>query len=372
MEYPEGFSGFSTASGIKRSGKKDVAVIFSEKEAACAAVYTSNKVKGAPLIVTKRHLENGKAKAIIVNSGIANVAADGIKDAEEMCSLCAEKLGIAKEDVLVASTGKIGVKLPMHKIKDAISRIKLGDDDISEAILTTDKKRKVEEAKVGEARILAFAKGSGMIHPNMATMLAFILTDAEIEHGTLNKMLKKAVDDSFNMITVDNDMSTSDMVIVMANGAKGKVDEDQFFNALNRICVSLAKKIAGDGEGATKLLEVKAKARSKDDARKIAKAVAGSSLLKAGMFGNDSNWGRVIAAAGYSGADLDPDKISIRMQGIEVAKGGKGTKFDKEGLREKLKADVVIEIYAGGDEEATAYGCDLSYDYVKINAEYET
>src|SRR3989338_7868561 len=291
---PKGFKAVGRSIGIKKSGA-DLAVIFSEVLADATAVYTSNKVKGAPLIVTKKHLKDGKAQAIVINSGISNVCTGkkGIKDAEETAKLAAEELGIDANNVIVASTGLIGAFLPMGIITKGIKGIrnKLSiSPDAATAIMTTDKAKKEIAVKADNFVIGAIAKGSGMIHPNMATMLCFITTDAKIPSKKLAAFLKNSVDKSFNMINVDMDQSTSDMAVIMANGLAGKTDEKKFQNALDYVCIELAKKIAKDGEGATKLVEVNVKnAASEEDAKKIAKSVVSSNLVKCAIFGNDPN-----------------------------------------------------------------------------------
>ncbi len=374
--------------GIKALGKyigikpknKDFAVIFSEKLANVAAVYTKNKVKGAPLYVTQEHLKTGKAQAIVVNSGIANVCTGkrGIDDAKLMCKLVSKELGVKENDVLVASTGMIGTYLPMDKIKKGVKGIKkeLGKKShVAKAILTTDKMKKEVVVKVGDVTIGAIAKGSGMIHPNMATMLGFICTDAEFTAGKLKQMLVKAVNKSFNMISVDMDTSTSDMVVLMANGIKGKVNEKAFQKALDFICVELAKKIAVDGEGATKLIECTVKnSATEEDAKKIAKSVITSNLVKCMFFGKDPNWGRIMCAIGYAGVEIKPENIDILINGIAIVSKGHGLKNKKKKIKKtmnKKQSTITIELHQG-KAEATAYGCDLTTEYVKLNAHYTT
>ena len=364
--------------GIKPK-KKDFAVIFSEKLANVAAVYTKNKVKGAPLYVTKEHLKNGKAQAIVVNSGIANVCTGkkGINDAKLMCKLVSKELGVKENDVLVASTGLIGAYLPMDKIKKGVKGIKkeLGKNgSVVKAIMTTDTIQKQIAVKVGNVTIGAIAKGSGMIHPDMATMLSFICTDAEFSAGKLKTMLVKAVNKSFNMISVDMDTSTSDMVVLMANGLKGKVDENAFQKALDFICIEMAKKIAVDGEGATKLIDCTVKnALSYEDAKKIAKSVITSNLIKCMFFGKDANWGRIMCAVGYAAVDIKPEKIDVFINGIKIVSKGKGLKNKKKIKKTLNKKEVFVLMNLNqGKAGATAYGCDLTTDYVKLNAHYTT
>ncbi|MBW2975420.1 bifunctional glutamate N-acetyltransferase/amino-acid acetyltransferase ArgJ [Candidatus Woesearchaeota archaeon] len=365
--------------GIKKKGH-DLGIIFSEKPANAAAVYTKNQVKGAPLYVTEEHLKDGKAQAIIINSGIANVCTGekGIDDAKLTCKLVSEELGIKENDVLAASTGVIGKHLPMDKITKGIKGIKKElkkESHIAKAIMTTDRIEKKIAIKIGNITIGAVAKGSGMIHPNMATMLCFICTDAAFSPDKLKEMLVKSVNKSFNMISVDMDTSTSDMVILMANGMKGEADEEEFQKALDLICTELAKKIAADGEGATKLLECIARnALTEEDAVKVAKSVITSNLVKCMFFGNDPNWGRIMGAAGYAGADIDPQKTDVFIGGIKVVSKGKGIKTNTEKLLKKMKGkhiEIIIDLNTG-KQEARAYGCDLTTDYVRMNAHYST
>lgn len=375
----EGFLGLGKCIGIKK-GKKDFAVIFSDKVCSAAAVYTKNNVKGAPVYVNKEHLKTGKAQAIVINSGIANVATGkkGIADAKKTCELAARELGIKPNRVLVASTGIIGKKLPMDLMAKGIKGMKSQLSKLNQAaqaILTTDTVKKEIAVKEGGFTIGAIAKGSGMIHPNMATMLCFITTDADLTPGELHKCLINSVNDSFNMVSVDMDTSTSDMVIVMSNNKK-KANVAAFQKALNHVCTEMAKKIATDGEGATKLVEVLVKnAKTKIDARKMAKAVICSNLVKCAMYGNDPNWGRIISAVGNSGGYFVENKIDIYLQGKKIVSGGVEVKsFDAKAISKSLKADevkVVIDAHLG-KENATAYGCDMSYDYVTINADYHT
>ncbi len=378
---PAGFYSLGENIGIKKS-KKDFCVIFTEKPANAAGVFTKNDVKGAPVIVSSRKIRSGKAQAIVVNSGIANVCTGrrGIRDAEETTRLVARELGVEERLVLVASTGLIGAFLPMGKIREGVKGIKkrLGRDSITaaEAIMTTDLLKKHVAVRVGKATIGAMAKGSGMINPNMATMLAFITTDADIPAPKLRQMLKASVDKSFNMVTVDNDTSTSDSVFMLANGfAKGKVDYGQFWKALDYVCLELAKMVAMDGEGATKLVEVAVKnAASEKQARLVAKTVVGSNLVKSAMFGNDPNWGRIVCAAGYSKASVKPEKMSVFIGSKKIVSRGIGTKFNEKeisGLLKKKLVKITIDL-GSGKKSATAYGCDLTYDYVKINADYST
>lgn len=389
---PKGFVAAGVHAGIKRQ-KKDIALVFSERPCSAAATFTTNRVKAAPLLVTKEHVEGGPVRAIVVNSGNANACTgeQGLADARRMAAVCAEKLGIRPEEVVVASTGVIGVLLPMDKIEAGIAQAAAalsvsGAHDAALGIMTTDTRPK-EVAVVCECdgvqfRIGAMAKGSGMIHPNMATMLAFITTDAAVEREFLQERLKAAVDVSFNMITVDGDTSTNDMAVVLANGAApgaaikpGTPIAEVFSEALTRVCIELAKMIAADGEGATKLIEVRVKgAKSNRDARLAVKAVAGSSLVKTAVYGEDANWGRILCAVGYSGADFDPEKTTVYLGGVKVFEHGMGVPFDEQEAKSVLAAEeVAILIDLGeGEGEATGWTCDLTYDYVKINASYRT
>ena len=390
-----------TANGIhcgirKNKTKKDLSLIFSEKSASAAAVYTTNLVKGAPLIVTKKHLENGKAQAVICNSGNANTCnANGIEIAEQMSDFLSSELKISNNDVIVASTGVIGQPLDIDPIKNGIpSLVKgLGDNkslEAAEGIMTTD--TKVKEIAVSftvngkECKIGGIAKGSGMIHPNMATMLVFITTDCAISPEMLQKALSSDIKNTFNMVSVDGDTSTNDMVTVLANGmaeneeitADGG-DFDVFMKALNTVTVHLCRCIAGDGEGATKLIEgAVTGAKTEELAKTVAKSVICSSLTKAAMFGADANWGRVLCAIGYSGADVDVNKIDVSFKSakgeIPVCKDGAGIEFSEEIAKEILLQDE-IEIKVAlndGEFSSTAWGCDLTYDYVKINGDYRT
>ena len=377
---PKGFKALGKGIGIKKSGNPDFAVIFSEVLADAAAVYTSNKVKGAPLAVTKKHLSNGKAQAIVVNSGVSNVCTGkkGIKDAEDMAKLVGNELGINPKDVVVASTGLIGAYLPMETIKNGIKGIKNElsvSSNAKKAILTTDLVEKEIAVKADNFTIGAIAKGSGMVHPNMATMLCFITTDAEILSKKLSAMLKNSVNKSFNMISVDMDTSTSDMVAILANGMAGKADERKFQDALDFVCIELAKKIAKDGEGATKLIEVNAKnAKTEEDAKKIAKSVISSNLVKCAVFGKDVNWGRIMSAMGNSNAAFNENKVDICFDDKKVVENGKVANYDVKKIKKTMDKDnlkITIDL-KNGKGNATAYGCDMSYNYIKINAEYTT
>ncbi len=393
-------SGF-TANGIhcgirKNHTKKDLALIMSSVKANAAAVYTTNLVKGAPLTVTKAHIADGTAQAVICNSGNANTCnADGIAVAEQMALLVANQLHIAAEDVIVASTGVIGKPLDITPIAEGLPALAAGlspegGKAAAESIMTTDTvlKEVAVEFEVGGkvCHIGGIAKGSGMIHPNMATMLVFITTDCAIATPMLQKALSGDIANTFNMISVDGDTSTNDMVTVLANGLAGNepitcegADFTAFMQALNTVTISLCRMIAGDGEGATKLLECHVTgAADVATAKTVAKSVICSSLLKAAMFGADANWGRVLCAIGYSGADVDVNKVDVSFRSaagtVTVCQMGAGVEFSEE-IAKKVLLEKEIEILVGlnsGTEKATAWGCDLTYDYVKINGDYRT
>ena len=393
----KGFLASGIHCGIRKNRtKRDLALIYSEAPASAAAVYTTNLVKGAPLTVTKSNIENGMARAIICNSGNANTCnANGIEIATETCALLGESLGIDSKDVVVASTGVIGQPLDITPIKEGIPKLKntLNDNGsaaAAEAIMTTDtiaKEIAVEFTLSGKTcRIGGIAKGSGMIHPNMATMLVFITTDAAISPEMLQKALSGDIKNTFNMISIDGDTSTNDMVAVLANGLADNPiitseNEDfyEFMKALNTVTVALCRMIAGDGEGATKLLECKVSgADSEITAKTVAKSVICSSLLKAAMFGADANWGRVLCAIGYSGANVDVTRVDVSFKSnageIAVCKNGAGIEFSEE-IAKQILLEKEIEIIVGlgdGSFSATAWGCDLTYDYVKINGDYRT
>jgi len=393
----KGYKANGVHCGIRKNpGKKDLALIVSEKIANVAAVYTTNLVKGAPLTVTKNHIADGKAQAVICNSGNANTCNfDGIEIAEKMCKLTADAVNISEKDVVIASTGVIGQRLDltpiaagMKPLADGISEV--GHIDAAEAIMTTDtiSKEVAVEFTVGgkTCRIGGMAKGSGMIHPNMATMLVFVTTDCNISAQMLQKALSADIEESFNMVSVDGDTSTNDMVSVMANGMAGNQEivadgEDftAFCQALAAVTQYLCREIAKDGEGATKLLECKVDgAKDKATAKVVAKSVICSSLVKAAMFGSDANWGRILCAIGYSGADVDVNKVEVSFRSakgeILVCKNGAGVEFSEEKAKEILlekEIEMLVSLHDGA-EKATAWGCDLTYDYVKINGDYRT
>ena len=392
----KGFKANGVHCGIRKNRtKRDLALIVSEKRASAAGVYTTNLVKGAPNVVTKENISDGYAIAAICNSGNANTCnANGIEIAKEMCSLTANALGVDAKDIIVASTGVIGQPLDITPIKNGIpelvSSLCLDGKLAAEGIMTTD--TKLKEVAVSftlggkECKMGGIAKGSGMIHPNMATMLVFITTDAAISPEMLQKALSADIKTTFNMVSVDGDTSTNDMVTVMANGmaenemitAEGE-DFDAFCKALNTVNMHLCRMIAGDGEGATKLLECAVSGADNDAvAKTVAKSVICSSLTKAAMFGADANWGRVLCAIGYSGADVDVTKIDVSFKSkageILVCKDGAGVDFSEEKAKEILlceEIEIIINLNSG-NATATAWGCDLTYDYVKINGDYRT
>ncbi|RHW33227.1 bifunctional glutamate N-acetyltransferase/amino-acid acetyltransferase ArgJ [Lysinibacillus yapensis] len=390
---PKGFSAAGMHCGIKHK-KKDLALLVSEVPASVAGVFTTNAVQAAPLKITKEVVYNtGKMQALIVNSGNANACTgkQGIADAYEMQALAAKKLGIDPSLVGVASTGVIGQIMNLEPIRKGVGQLQLGNTlehgiDFAQAILTTDTVMKNTTYSTlidgKEVVISGTAKGSGMIEPNMATMLGFITTDANIESAELQKALSEITDLTFNSITVDGDTSTNDTVVIMANGLAGNnplspshPDWDNFYSTLQIVAEDLAKAIARDGEGATKLIEVEvAGAVSDEEARKIAKTVVGSPLVKTAVFGNDANWGRIIAAVGYSGATVDPEKVSIKIGHALMVENGEPVPFSEEELITILKAnEVKIYVSLGqGEGCGLAWGCDLTYDYVQINASYRS
>ena len=392
-----GFLANGVHCGIRKNRtKRDLSLIYSEVSASCAAVYTTNLVKGAPLTVTKAHLADGRAQAVICNSGNANTCnANGLEIAEKMSALAAKALNIRPEDVVVASTGVIGEPLSIAPIAAGMPALAEGLSTdghtlAAEGIMTTDTVMK--EAAVAfeldgkTCRLGGMAKGSGMIHPNMATMLVFITTDAAISPEMLQKALSTDVQETFNMVSVDGDTSTNDMVTVMANGLAGNAtitgegkDFTAFMQALNTVTVALCRMIAGDGEGATKLLECRVSgAADTPTAKTVAKSVVCSSLLKAAMFGADANWGRVLCAIGYSGAKVDVNAIDVSFESaagkVDVCRSGAGIPFSEELAKQVLsekEIDILVALNAGS-ADATAWGCDLTYDYVKINGDYRT
>jgi len=390
---PQGFFAGAVSAGINKraAGKLDLAVLFSEKPCTAAGVFTSSRLKGAPVILSRQRLEKGKAEAVVVNSGCSNsfTGEHGLVDAAEVTSLVAEGIGIDPEEVLVASTGVIGVPLPMKLIRPAVEMIIMSRDgghDLARAMMTTDTmpKETAVSVRVGGSRftIGGAAKGSGMIHPNMATLLCFLTTDAALEGGFLKSALKRAVDASFNMVSIDGDTSPSDMVLILANGlaggepiAAGSQQATAFEQALERVCVHLTRLIAADGEGATRLIEVTIDgAADLSQARRAARAVVSSSLVKAAVHGADPNWGRVAAAVGRSGADMDEAKIDLYLGDIQVVKAGRALKSGKREINRLLRGkEINLRVSLNlGERGATAWGCDLSEEYVAINSKYMT
>ena len=393
----KGFRANGVHCGIRKNhSKKDLSLIFSTVPASAAAVYTTNLVKGAPLTVTKQHLANGTAQAVICNSGNANTCnGGGIEIAEEMSALAASALGISADDVVVASTGVIGQPLSIDPIAAGLPELvaglsETGSGTAAEGIMTTDTVRKevaVEFTLGGKTcRLGGIAKGSGMIHPNMATMLVFLTTDGAISPRMLQKALSGDIANTFNMLSIDGDTSTNDMVTILANGLAGNPEVTEegedftaFMHALNSVTIALCRKIAGDGEGATKLLECKVTgAADLPTAKTVAKSVICSSLLKAAMFGADANWGRVLCAIGYSGAQVDVHKVDVAFRSpagtVAVCKDGAGLDFSEE-IAKKVLLEKEIEILVelnSGSFASTAWGCDLTYDYVRINGDYRT
>ena len=397
---PQGFQASGIHVGVKTHAawKKDVALIVSDVECAAAGIFTKNVVKAAPILVDLAHLADGKARAILANSGNANACApQGEENAARMCAAAAKAIGCDAGDVLVSSTGVIGQTLNISVIEEGVPALyaalessAAASDAAAHAIMTTDtvKKEAAVETVIGgkTCRIGGIAKGSGMIAPNMATMLCFLTTDAAVTPTLLHEALLDAVGDTFNMLTVDGDTSTNDTVALLANGAaenplissKGE-DYDAFCGALRMLCAAIVRALAADGEGATRLLEVRLRGgASRHDARMAARAVAGSSLLKAAIFGADANWGRVLCAIGYSGAQVDVSGVDVAFVSkagqIEVCKNGAGIPFDEDTAKTVLtQPEVTVDIrLRDGEAAATAWGCDLTYDYVKINGDYRS
>ena len=393
VTYAKGFKASGVRAGIKKSGNLDIALIYSEKEATVAGVFTQNLVAAAPVRVSKIVVGTGTARAIIANAGCANACTgeQGLRDAEKTTEITAKELNCRSDDVIVASTGVIGVNLPMDKIelgiKNAVQELsETGSVNAGNAIITTDTYSKscATEFEIGgkEIHLGAIAKGSGMIQPNMATMLCFITTDLNIDQKLLQNALSEIVQVTFNMVTVDNDTSTNDMVIILANGmaenqkiTEKNSDYEKFYSALKEMCTELAKKIAADGEGASKFLTINVRgAENFADAKTVGMAVANSPLVKTAFFGEDPNWGRVICAVGYSGVKISPEKTVVKFGGIPVYAHSVGADFDMEELKKVMaERDIEIDIELGlGDIDATVWTCDFSYGYVKINGEYHT
>lgn len=393
VTFPRGFKAAGVRAGIKKSGNLDLALIYTEKEAAVAGVFTPNAVAAAPVIVSREVVKDGRAHAIVANAGCANACTGetGLANARRMAAIAAAEVGCAPEEVLVGSTGIIGVNLPMDKLAAGIRAAAAelsenGSSNAGNAIITTDTYSKACscEAEIGgvPVRFGAIAKGSGMIQPNMATMLCYITTDANISSQLMQKALSEIVEVTFNMISVDGDMSTNDTVLVLANGASGTAEirdgspeYEKFYGVLKEICQELSKRIAADGEGATKFLTINVSGtKTFADAKAVAMSIAKSPLVKTAFFGEDPNWGRVICAVGYAGVPMSPEKTVISFGGIPVYANGLGADFDEEAVRRVMaEHDIVIDVEMGmGDAGATVWSCDFSYEYVKINGEYHT
>ncbi len=391
---PKGFKAAACSAGIKKSGKLDLALICADKPVECAGVFTTNKIVAAPVKITASRVSQGLCQAILVNSGNANACtgATGLQDARRCGNLVAESLDIAPQMVAVSSTGVIGVPLPMYCFEEHVPilcRMLKEDqfDGVARAIMTTDAFPKMSGRTImingQEIRLLGLAKGAGMIHPNMATMLAFVVTDALLADGLLESSLRQAVNSSFNRITVDRDTSTNDMTLLLASGdagneeiVEGSPGLGQFDGALSEILLDLAKMITRDGEGATKLVRIQVNgAANDDDALLAARSVATSQLVKTAFFGEDANWGRIIAAVGYSGAEVDPDQISLLFDDVAMVANGLGLGSEQESLASEIlkKPEFTVTIdLALGKGSDYYYTSDLSYDYVKINADYRT
>lgn len=390
---PLGYRAGAAAAAIRedRPDRLDLSLLVSERRCSAAAVYTTHRFPGASLRVSRGHLADNHAQALVVNTGVANAftGEQGIADAKEMAQLVAQKLGVAASDVVVASTGVTGWLLPMDRIRAGIDKITVaegGGNDFAHAIMTTDTVAKQAAVRFEYGGVTytvgGAAKGSGMINPNMATMLGFLTTDAPVDPAVLPALVRQVADASFNQLTIDNDTSPDDMVLLMANGVTGGETIGAGHPALpllaaavERVAVTLTRKLARDGEGATKLIEVRIEnAATLADARRAAKSIAGSMLLKAAVFGNDPNWGRALDAIGYSGVEAEEERISLAIQGVPVYRAGVPVPFDEASLRAALaQEEVRIDVDLGaGVESAMAWGCDLTTDYVRINAEYTT
>lgn len=395
----EGFQANGIHCGIKQNGdpsKNDLAMIYAEKPCTAAAMYTTNKVQGAPIAVTRKHLEDGTAQAVIVNSVNANTCnADGVEKAEKMCIFTAEALNLKPEDVIVASTGVIGQPLPIEPIQKGIPELakglnRHGNTEAVHAIMTTDTQPKevaVEfEIQGKKCHLGGMLKGSGMIHPNMATTLTFLTTDCAVSSGMLKQALKEVVTITLNRVSVDGDTSTNDMVCILANGEAGNAeikttdaDFEIFKDALYAVLMNLARMMARDGEGATKLIECICTGASDDKTAEIvAKSVITSSLFKAAIFGEDANWGRILCAVGYAPAEFDIQKVDVSLSSvkgcIDVCKNGAGVEFSEEQAKEILsEEEILVSVSIGtGAGSAVAWGCDLTYDYVRINGDYRS
>jgi len=388
---PKGFRAGATYAGMKKEAERglDLGILFSEAPCVATALFTTNKIKAAPVVLSQERLQDGRAVAVVINSGCANACTgeQGFRNAIEMSNLAAEKIGASVEDVLVASTGVIGEQLPMELIRTGMGKISLSTDgghSLVEAMMTTDTVPKEVAARISDSGITVggAVKGSGMIHPNLATMLCFLTTDAAVELDFLKSALRKAVDISFNMVSIDGDTSTNDTVLLMANGLVGNKpisrDSEQsgvFQQALDEVCLYLAKAMARDGEGASKFIEVTVSgARSVAEARLAARTIVGSSLVKTAVYGSDPNWGRIVAASGRSGVEVEESRIDLCLGGVAVIKGGNPLPFDKGEVVAVLnKSEIVISLNLNlGTASATAWGCDLTEEYVVINSQYTT
>lgn len=394
IEMVKGFYSNGTHSGLKKVKELDLGIVFSEVPAKTYSLYTTNKVTGAPLIVCKEHLKDNRAQLLVVNSKIANTCTgeEGIKNSKKICKEAASLFKIKTEDVIPMSTGVIGVQLPMDKLKKGIFELNKilknnNENNFAKAIMTTDTYPKIKGVKVicdkFEFSIVGIAKGSGMIYPKMATMLAFIFTDINIKDNLLKESFKNSIDCSFNSITVDGDTSTNDTAIIFANGlAQNKLISNKntneyklFYEALKYVTVSLAKEIIKDGEGATKLIEINvSNAKSLKDAKNAGIAIANSNLVKTAFFGEDANWGRIICALGYSGASFDLDKVRLSIDDFDIFKNGKSTNYKEDQLKKLLKnKEIKVNLDLNlGNKNWRIWASDLSYDYVKINASYRS
>ncbi len=394
ITFPRGFKAAGVKAGIKKNGKEDVALVLSTVEATWAGRFTTNKFPAAPVLLSRAALKNVSGRAVVINAGCANACTgeQGMTDAENTAAQVASLLDLSQEAVIVASTGVIGVPLPMAKlsagVRQAVAELsEFGGEKASQAIMTTDTFVKtcgyVTEIKGVPVRFGGMAKGAGMICPNMATVLALITTDAAVTPDVLQKALTDAVNVSFNCITVDGDMSTNDMLVVLANGMAGNPqiqsvedpEYEEFAAALRAAALNLAKKVARDGEGATKFIEIEVQgAANAADAKKAGRAIANSPLVKTAFFGQDPNWGRILCAAGYSGAELVPEKTTLSIGGVQIVEAGLGAKYDEKELRSVMaEREIKVVINLGiGAASTTIYTCDMSYEYIKINGEYTT
>ena len=386
---PRGFLAGATSAGIKNSnnGRLDLGILYSEISCTTAAVFSTNRVKAAPVILSQQKLQGNRVTAVVINSGCANsnTGKQGLIDAQEMAELTARYVDVATDEVQVSSTGVIGTYLPMERIRSGIGKIVLsaeGGHELAQSIMTTDTVPKEVAVKAGDVIIGGMAKGSGMIHPDLATMLCFLTTDADVDADLLKKSLKEAVDISFNMLSIDGDNSTNDTVLIMANGkaggeklVAGSRRTEVFREALQKACLYLTREIARDGEGATKLIEVTVCGAVNDiEARMAARTIVSSSLVKAAVHGSDPNWGRVVAAAGRSGVELITDKLELEIGGICLVRGGEPVPFEKDKVIKHMDGgEVLMKLDLNmGSGKATAWGCDLSEEYVTINSDYTT